>query len=86
MPLTIGEQTVYGICSDQSHSMLSDNPHSGIYEAETSRTLDCNGGSPVCNQGGMAVVETYAIQGNMIGREERTALRAAASRRKSRSR
>ena len=71
MPLTIGEQTVYGICSDQSHSMLSDNPHSGIYEAETSRTLDCNGGSPVCNQGGMAVVETYAIQGNMIGREEK---------------
>lgn len=71
VPLTIGEQTVYGICSDQSHSMLSDNPHSGIYEAETSRTLDCNGGSPVCNHGGMAVVETYAIQGNMIGREEK---------------
>lgn len=71
VPLTIGEPTVYGICSDQSHSMLSDNPHSGIYEAETSRTLDCNGCSPVCNQGGMAVVETYAIQGNMIGREEK---------------
>ena len=71
VPLTIGEPTVYGICSDQSHSMLSGNPHSGIYEAETSRTLDCNGGSPVCNQGGMAVVETYAIQGNMIGREEK---------------
>jgi DNA (cytosine-5)-methyltransferase 1 len=70
VPLTIGEPTVYGICSDQSHSMLSGNPHSGIYEAETSRTLDCNGGSPVCNQGGMAVVETYAIQGNMIGRED----------------
>ena len=70
VPLTIGEPTVYGICSDQSHSMLSDNPHSGIYEAETSRTLDCNGGSPVCNQGGMAVVETYAIQGSMIGRED----------------
>ena len=62
---------VFGISADKSNAMLSDNPHSGIYEAETSRTRDCNGGSPVCNQGGMAVVETYAIQGNMIGREEK---------------
>ena len=30
----------YGICSKASHSMLSDNPHSGFYEAKTSRTLD----------------------------------------------
>jgi DNA (cytosine-5)-methyltransferase 1 len=36
--------------------MKSSNPHSGIYEAETTRTLDLNGGSPACNQGGMAVV------------------------------
>ena len=36
--------------------MLSDNPHSGIYEAETARTLDANGGNPSCNQGGIAVV------------------------------
>lgn len=63
----VGSPLVYGICSDQSHSMLSDNPNSGIYEADTSRTLDCNGGSPVCNQGGMAVVEAYGIQGNAIG-------------------
>ena len=41
--------------------MLSDNPHSGFYEAETTRTLDGNGGNPSCNQGGMAVV---AIEGN----------------------
>ena len=47
---------VFGISADQSNAMLSDNPHSGIYEAETSRTLDCNGGSPCCNQGGMMVV------------------------------
>ena len=47
---------VYGICADSSNSMKSSNPHSGIYEAETARTLDLNGGSPVCNQGGMAVV------------------------------
>lgn len=39
--------TAYGICSDKSNSMLSDNPHSGIYEAETSRTIDANGGNPL---------------------------------------
>lgn len=59
---------VYGICSKQSHSMLSDNPHSGFYEAETSRTLDSGGGNPACNQGGMAVV---SVQGSMIGRSDK---------------
>ena len=61
----------YGICSYKSNSMLSDNPHSGVYEADTSRTLDANGGNPGCNQGGIAVVESYAIQGSMIGRDEK---------------
>lgn len=37
--------------------MLSGNPHAGIYEAETSRTLDTRGGNPACNQGGMVVIE-----------------------------
>ena len=46
----------FGICSDKSNAMLSDNPYSGIYEAETARTLDGNGGNPSCNQGGIAVV------------------------------
>ena len=59
---------VYGICSKQSHAMLSDNPKSGFYEAETSRCLDANGGNPTCNQGGMAVV---ALQGSMIGRADK---------------
>ena len=58
----------YGICSKDSNSMKSDNPHSGFYEAETSRCLDANGGNPSCNQGGMAVV---AVQGSMIGRAEK---------------
>ena len=58
----------YGICSKDSNSMKSDNPHSGFYEAETSRCLDANGGNPSCNQGGMAVV---AVQGPMIGRAEK---------------
>ena len=47
----------YGISSYDSNSMKSSNPHSGIYEADTSRTLDANGGNPTCNQGGIAVVE-----------------------------
>jgi DNA (cytosine-5)-methyltransferase 1 len=46
----------YGISSHDSNAMKSSNPHSGIYEAETSRTLDANGGNPGCNQGGIAVV------------------------------
>ncbi len=95
----------YGICSKDSNAMKSDNPHSGFYEADTSRTLDANGGNPGCNQGGIAVVEpggmsafhinqrdevidlqgksgalmatrnmqmqTFVLQGSMIGRDVR---------------
>ena len=68
---TLFEPKVYGICSKDSNAMKSANPHSGIYEAETSRTLDGNGGNPGCNQGGIAVVESYAIQGSMIGRNDK---------------
>lgn len=68
---TLFEPKVYGICSKESNAMKSANPHSGIYEAETSRTLDGNGGNPGCNQGGIAVVESYAIQGSMIGRDNK---------------
>ena len=53
---TLFEPKAYGICSKESNAMKSDNPHSGIYEAETSRTLDGNGGNPACNQGSIAVV------------------------------
>lgn len=65
---TVFVPKVYGICSKQSHAMQSDNPHSGFYEADTSRCLDANGGNPSCNQGGMAVV---AVQGSMIGRADK---------------
>ena len=58
----------YGICSKDSNAMKSDNPRSGFYEADTSRTLDANGGNPSCNQGGIAVV---AVQGSMIGRDNK---------------
>jgi DNA (cytosine-5)-methyltransferase 1 len=94
----------YGITSINSNSMLSDDPHSGFYVADSSRTLDTSGGSPCCNQGGMLIVGdtppthpdvagtlvasgaglsrtagmasesdrcvAYALQGNMIGRQE----------------
>ena len=43
----------YGISAYESNAMKSGNPHSGVYEAETSRTLDNNGGNPSCNQGGV---------------------------------
>ena len=43
------------------NAMKSDNPNSGFYKAETSRTIDGNGGNPSCNQGGIAVV---AVEGN----------------------
>lgn len=52
----------YGISPFCSKGMLSDNPNVGFYKAETSRTLDLNGGSPACNQGGIAVV--FSLEGN----------------------
>lgn len=61
---TIFQGAAYGICSYASNSMMSGNPHSGIYEADTSRTLDLNCGNPACNQGGIAVVQrAYQMQG-----------------------
>ena len=65
----------FGVCSDGSNSMRSDNPESGFYEASTARTLDANGGRPDCNQGGIAVValalnQIYSLQGSMIGRSD----------------
>ena len=59
----------YGISSFNSNSMLSDNPHSGIYEATTSRTLDLNGGNPSCNQGGIAIVEPIGFMRQLSGVE-----------------
>lgn len=61
---TVVAPVAYGICSYTSNSMMSGNPHSWIYEADTSRTLDLNGGNPACNQGGIAVVQmAYQRQG-----------------------
>ena len=51
-----GAHAVFGISSLDSNAMKSGNPYSGIYEADTSRTLDENGGNPSANQGGIAIV------------------------------
>ena len=56
----------FGISSKDSNAMKSDNPRSGIYEAETARTLDANGGNPSCNQGGIAVVAFTQNQRNEV--------------------
>lgn len=59
----------YGISGYDSNAMKSSNPHSGIYEAETARALDHNGGSPQSNQGGMMIVQpmVYDARGNGDG-------------------
>lgn len=56
VPLIMNQPKAYGICSVKSNSMQSGNPHSGIYEAKTSRTIDKSGTPPNCNQGGIAVI------------------------------
>lgn len=61
------QAVVYGISSDGSNAMRSSNPHSGIYEADTTRTLDNNGGNPACNQGGMIVLEGNGARPSHMG-------------------
>lgn len=61
------EPRAYGICSYDSNAMKSSNPHSGVYEADTSRTLDLNGGSPACNQGGMMIVQPTMVLNDQGG-------------------
>ena len=59
---------VYGISPFHSNCMKSDNPTSGYYEADTSRSLDAmNCGYPGCNQGGMAVVQPVKTYQKVTG-------------------
>ncbi|MCM1062591.1 MAG: DNA cytosine methyltransferase [Eubacterium sp.] len=51
------EKQAFGICSKHSNSMMSDNPNSGFYKADTARTIDTSNQSPCKNQGGMVVIE-----------------------------
>ncbi len=62
---TLNNQSVFNIGSYHSNAWKSDNPHSGVYETEVSKTLDAlNCGYPACNQGGTAIV---AIHQNASG-------------------
>lgn len=54
-------QKCYGISSYESNGMKSQNPSSGIYEADKARTLDTSGGNPACNQGGIVIAEIKTI-------------------------
>lgn len=54
-PLVV--KKVYRICSKDSNSMKSDNPHSGFYETDKAATVDTSNQSPCKNQGGIVVIE-----------------------------
>ena len=71
-PVVVSDKEVYGLCSLASNCMKSDNPNSGCYKADVSKTLDTSGTNPSCNQGGNVIVENsvYCIQGNCIDRAD----------------
>lgn len=74
LPLTTKQYSkhqVYGMSPYESNAMKSSNPHSGIYEADTARTLDLNGANPNCNQGGMMVL---GIDAHNLGTDENNAM------------
>lgn len=54
----------YALDSLASNSMKSSNPNSGFHETEIAKTLDTSTPEPSKNQGGIAIVQTVAIEGN----------------------
>lgn len=54
------KNTVFGITSYSSNAFKSDNPNSGIFETDVSKTIDTSGNNPACNQGGNLVVSESA--------------------------
>ena len=65
--LLAGQQSAvmkaYVVGAYHSGGMLSDNPKSGFYEADTSRTLDLNGGNPCRN-----LRETDEVSGTLLAK------------------
>lgn len=51
------QPSAYRLCAQNSNSMMSDNPNSGIYATNVSSTLDTSNQSPCRNQGGIVVIE-----------------------------
>ena len=66
-PFVVHLPKAYGICAKHSNSMLSDNPHSGFYEADTARTIDTSDQSPVKNQGGMCILSFEPGAASRVG-------------------
>ena len=60
--VAVPKATVYGLSSKASNAWKSNNPHSGCYEAETTRTLDTRGGDPTCAQGGNIIVQARVFE------------------------
>lgn len=52
-----GQASAYRIGAYYSAGMLSNNPKAGIIPVEKSNTLDCNGGAPTSQQGGVCIVQ-----------------------------
>ena len=75
----VHDTKVYGISSFNSNAMKSPNPNSGIYEANTTRTLDLNGGNPACNQGGMMVVQGADMYNQTLTDEKTMSITGAAT-------
>ena len=66
---TVVQPMAFSFDSLSSNSMKSSNPHSGCNQVDVAKTLDTTDPHPSKNQGGMAVVQPMAIQGNLIGRD-----------------
>lgn len=60
--VVVQKPTVYGLSSKGSNAWKSSNPHSGCYEAETTRTLDTRGGDPTCAQGGEIIIQPKVFE------------------------
>lgn len=70
----------YGIGSYHSKAWTDGKPNTGVYEAETARTLDAlNCGYPACNQGGMAVVQGFDAYNQTLTGERTMSLTAKSS-------
>jgi Site-specific DNA methylase len=58
-----GQASAYRIGAYYSAGMLSNNPKAGIIPVEKSNTLDCNGGAPTSQQGGVCIVQPIICAG-----------------------
>lgn len=55
------EPKAFRIGAYYSAGMLSDNQKAGIIQVDMACTIDCNGGAPTSQQGGICIVQTEAF-------------------------